>query len=97
MIAHVVEGADVRVIERGNRLGLAIESGAALRISGDVGRQHLDGDRAIEAGVACLVHLAHPAFAELLNYLIRAEHAAYHPRASRSATAWPRHSPRLVN
>ncbi len=35
--------------------------------------QHLDGDRAIEAGVAGFVHLAHAAFANSGEDFIRAE------------------------
>ena len=53
--------ADVRVAQAGDGLRLALEPGAAVRIGADVGREHLDRDGAIEAGVAGLVDIAHAA------------------------------------
>ena len=57
--ADVVQAADVRVIERRDRLGLALEAGAELRVTRQLRREHLHGDRAVEARVAGLIHLAH--------------------------------------
>ena len=44
--------------------GLALEPGERVGILGEVGRQHLDGDVAIEPRVARAVDLAHSAGAQ---------------------------------
>jgi hypothetical protein len=73
MLAHVVQGADVRVRQRGDGLRFALEPGAAFRVGTDVSRQDLDGDAAVEAGVAGPVHLAHAACPDGGLDLVRAE------------------------
>jgi hypothetical protein len=72
----VVERADVRVVERGDRLRLALEARAHLGIGGEVLGQHLDRDVAAEAGVRGTEHLAHAARAERGGDLVRAEAGA---------------------
>ncbi len=72
-LLDAVDGGDVRMIERGERLGLAREPGEALGVGGDGGGQDLDGDVAIELGVAGAIDLAHSAFAKLRDDAIRAE------------------------
>ena len=75
--ADVVDGADVRMRQRGNRSCLALESRAAIRIGGEVGRQHLHRHRAIEPRVTGCVDLAHSAGSKGRNDFVRAEaHAA---------------------
>ena len=64
MLADVVQRADVRVVQPGDGLGLALEAGTAVGVGAELGRQDLDGDAAIEAGVAGLVDLAHAARAD---------------------------------
>lgn len=49
----------------GQCLGLTLKSVRALGIPADAGGQHLDGDLATELDVAGVIHLAHPAFAQL--------------------------------
>jgi hypothetical protein len=71
--ADVVDAADVGMLERRDRLGLAFETGAPLRIAGDLGRQHLDRDRPIEARVAGPIDLPHTAGADRGGHFIRAE------------------------
>ncbi len=51
----VVEGADVRMVEAGNRVRFALEALAEGR------ETLLDGDDAVEPGVECLENLAHAA------------------------------------
>ena len=58
MLAHVIERADVGVIEGADRLGLALETLAAIRIRRRFIRQDLDGDGAIEPAVLRAVDLA---------------------------------------
>ena len=71
--ADVVERADVRVRERGDGAGLPLEAGAAVRIGAQFGREDLDGDRAVEAGVAGLVDLTHAAGADSRLDLVGSE------------------------
>ena len=73
LTADVVERADVRVVERGDRAGFALEPLAELRVAGEVRRQDLDRDGAIETRVARLVDLAHPARAERRHDFVRTE------------------------
>ncbi len=78
--ADVVDAADVRMIERSDRARLALE--AQIGIAGNLGREDLDRDAAIEPRVAGLVDLAHPARA-------RAERADDFVRAkSGASTKW---------
>ena len=59
-----VDGHDVGVIERGERAGLAFETGQALRVLRHRRREHLDRHVAAELRVGGPVHLAHPARAD---------------------------------
>jgi hypothetical protein len=64
VLADVEQRADVGIGQFGDRLGLAVEPRAEGRIAGQRRGQDLDGDRAPETRVACLVDLPHPARAE---------------------------------
>jgi len=55
---HIVQCADVGMVQRCNGPGLAVESLAEASV-GD-----LDGDHTVQPGVAGLVHVAHPAPAD---------------------------------
>ena len=59
--SDVVERADIEVLDGGDRPGLALEALQQAGFPRDVCRKNLDGDRAIEAGIARAVHLAHGA------------------------------------
>src|SRR5262245_11940603 len=59
IVTDVVQRADVRVIERCDSLGFALEPIPALRIDGDVRREELEGDGSVQPGVARFVDLAH--------------------------------------
>src|SRR5690349_14057424 len=60
LMPDVVEGADVRMIQRADRSCLALEALAERRIAADVRRKDLDCDGAIEARVFGFVDLPHP-------------------------------------
>jgi hypothetical protein len=47
--------------ERSYGLGFALEAGQSLRVSGDFGRQNLDGDVTVQAGIAGAVDFSHSA------------------------------------
>ncbi len=63
-----------------DRAGLAVEPLAQLRVVREDGREDLDGDRAVEPGVAGLVHLPHAASANRGNYLVRAQSGPWRER-----------------
>ncbi len=64
MTPDVVERADVRVRQRGNRSGLAREPRAQLRLERDAGGHDFDCNRTIEADINGAEDLAHAAGAE---------------------------------
>ncbi len=67
-LLDAVDLRDVRVVEGGEDLGLALEAGQAVAagpgVAREMGRQDFDGDVAIELGVAGAIDLAHRAGAE---------------------------------
>ena len=68
--ADVVEMADVRMIQRGNGAGFALETLLEFGIGGEMSGENLDGNGAIEARVFRAVDLAHAAGAERgLNFV----------------------------
>ena len=58
-MADVVERADVRMIQAGDRFCFALESLAQFGTIGKMSRQNFDGDDSIEARIAGAVNLAH--------------------------------------
>jgi hypothetical protein len=68
---HVVQGADVRVGQRRDGAGLALEALTQARVPGDLGGEHLHGDGAVEAPVAGPVDLSHAPGAERRLDLVR--------------------------
>ena len=74
--ADIVNRQDVRMRERGDRLGLALEAGERGGIGGQPLGQDLDRDIAIEARVAGAVDLTHPPGADRSDDLVGAEAGA---------------------
>ena len=62
-LAGAVERDDVGVLDLGGDLGLAAEALAEVLVGGQLGGDHLDGDRALEPQVGRAVHDAHAAAA----------------------------------
>ncbi len=75
-----VDGADVGMIEGGERLGLAAEPRYPGRISRDVGRQDLDRHLAPEDGIGGPIDRAHAARPEQRFHPVRTELRADHDR-----------------
>jgi hypothetical protein len=73
---HRVNRHDVGVIERGHRLGLALEAAAALGIGGQVAGQNLQGHVALELGVLGNEHLSHAALADPLDEAAVQQHGS---------------------
>ncbi len=59
--------------QRGDRQRLALESRQAIGIGGKRLRQHLDGDVALQLGIARAVHVAHAARADVRSDLVGAD------------------------
>ncbi len=72
--ADVVDRDDVGMIQRARGLRLVEEALLARRI-GAGARQDLDGDRAVQTGIARAIHFAHPAGTQQGDDFIRPEAA----------------------
>jgi len=68
VLANVVNGADIRVIQSGGGLRFALEAGQSLRIPGYFIGKEFQRNEAAQPGVFCLVDHAHAAAAELLDH-----------------------------
>jgi hypothetical protein len=64
LVHDVVKRADVRVGELRYDLRLALHARSSVGFVGKIVLDALDGDEAVEPGVAGQVHFAHPAFAQ---------------------------------
>ena len=73
LLADVVDGADVGMVQCGSGLGFALEARERLRVAGNVFRQELQGDEAVEPSVLGLVDHTHAAAAELLDDAVVAQ------------------------
>ena len=62
--AHIVEMADLRMIQRGNGTSFALETLLEFGIGGKMSRENLDGNGAIETRVFRAIDLAHAPCAE---------------------------------
>jgi hypothetical protein len=67
MIANLVNGADVGMVQGGGGTRLAAETFQGLRVLRDVVGQELERDEAAQVSVLGLVHHAHPAAAEFAD------------------------------
>ena len=67
LLADVVNGADVGMVQGGGGLGFALEAGEGLRVAGNFFGQEFQGDEAMQARVFGFVDDAHAAAAELLD------------------------------
>ncbi len=72
LFVDVVDGANIRVIQGRSRLGFPLQTLQSLMVPGQLIRQKLQGDRALEPGVLRLEDHAHASAAELLqNSVVR--------------------------
>jgi len=80
--AEIVDGEDVRVIQRRDRARFLLEAAQAVRVGRDRRRKGFDGDIPIEARVVGALDLAHAAGPYRAEDFIRTA-----PRAGRQAHA----------
>ncbi len=67
VLADIVDGADVGMVERRGSLRFTLETRQGLRIATELVGQELQRHEAVKAGVLGLVDHTHAAAAELLN------------------------------
>ena len=72
LMADVVEHANVGMIEAGNGFGFAFETLLLHGIGRKMRGKNLDGDSAVEAGVARAIDFSHAASAEWREDFVRA-------------------------
>ena len=80
LLADLVDGHDVGVIERCGGLGFALEALNVGRGGELSGENHLDGDQAIEAQLQGLVHHSHAAARQFFQKHVVADCAFLDPR-----------------
>src|SRR5580658_6150030 len=67
VFANLVNGADVRMVQRRSSLRLALETFQGLMVFGDIVGQEFESDKTMEACVLGFVDHTHPTTAELLD------------------------------
>ena len=75
VLGNAVYRSDVRMIEGGEDVRLALETSTSVGVAGDRVRQHLERHLPLQRQVACAIHLAHPARPERCQDLERAKGA----------------------
>ena len=78
VLADFVDGADVRMVQRGSGAGLAAKTFESLWVLRDVVGEELEGDKAAQGGVLGLVNNAHPAAAQFFDDAIVRDGLADH-------------------
>ena len=81
LLADVVDGADVGVVQRRRSLGFTLKTGERLGVSGNFFGQEFEGDKAMQPSVLSFVNHAHPAAAELLDDAVVGDGLADHRTA----------------
>jgi len=76
VLADLVNGADVGVIQRGSGAGLALETFESLRIGGQRVRQEFERDAAAEIEIFGFIDDAHAASAEFREDAVMGDGAA---------------------
>ena len=67
LLADIVNGADIGMVQGGGRLRFALKAGQRLRISRHVVGQELQGNKTVKTGVFGLVDYSHAAAAEFFG------------------------------
>jgi hypothetical protein len=78
MLADVVDGADIGMIQGRCRLCFALEAAEGLRIFGHIFWKELQRDEAVQARVFSFVDYAHPSAAQHFNDSVVGNGLAYH-------------------
>src|SRR5467141_273175 len=73
LISHVVQHANMRMVQAGDRLGLALKALPQSWVVGEMRRKNLDGDSAVQARISRSVDFTHSSCADGRNDLVWAE------------------------
>ncbi len=76
LMAYVVQGADVRMVQAGDGARLALEAQTEVGVVGEVSGKDLDGDGPVESRVSRPIHLSHSARATGRQDLVGAQPCA---------------------
>ena len=93
LVAHVIQRADTRMIQRRNRARLAVESLSQLWVRGKMLRQDLDGHFAAQPRVAGAIHFAHTARSQRGHNLVRSKFCPGNKCHERGIITWKRPYP----
>jgi len=77
----VMDDANIGMVERGGRLGLALEAFEGLKVRGKLLREELEGDESVQLGVLSLIDYTHATTPELLENAIVGNGLAGHQHA----------------
>jgi hypothetical protein len=78
LLADVVDGADIGMVEGGSGLGFALKAGEGLRIAGNFFGQKFEGHKAAKARVLGFVDNAHAAASKLFDDAVVGDGFANH-------------------
>jgi hypothetical protein len=78
LLANVVNRANIRVVQCGRGLRFALKAHECLLVTGNLLRQELEGDKAMQPRVFSLVNHTHAAAAQLLNDAVVRDRPADH-------------------
>ena len=78
LIGHLVNGADVGMVQRGCGLRFALETSERVCVFGYIVRQELQGDKAMQLYVFGLVDHAHAAAAQFRDNAVMGDGLADH-------------------
>jgi len=67
LLIHFMDRANVRMIQRGSRLCLALKAGEGLCVFGYIIRQEFESDEAMQFYILGFINHTHPASAQLLD------------------------------
>src|ERR1022692_3558514 len=78
LLPDFMNRADIGMVQCGRGLRFSLEASQCLRVSGDLFRQELQGNKTMEDYVLSLIDHAHPATAQLLDDLVVRDSLADH-------------------
>ena len=67
LLANIVHGANIRMVQGRSRLRFQLKPRERLRIARHLRRQKLEGDKAMQPQVLGFIHHAHTSAAQLLH------------------------------
>ena len=88
LLADVVNGADVGMVQCGSSLRLALEAGESLRVSATSSGRNFSATKRCKPRVFSLVDHTHPAAAQLLDDAVMRDGLSDHRREANTGLQW---------